>query len=434
MYVKLSTHTITKFTSLTDLKFEPETDVTGDSVPVNELWVGIRANIYVSIGSRIYLYDDSDNLWAKYWVVGADKSDKYTVRVHGESAMSRLDRSDLPATMYDGASLADVLQEVLNPNIGSDYTVDQALQSKTISGYCPKQSARVRLQWVCMAIGAYVADYFSDKVAIKEVNDASTVIIPKEDTYWRPKINYGDYVSKVRVTYYTYTKGTPSRTDTYVTIGDKEQGETEVYYIQEERHVTLVNPIIPPGVNNVVEIDGVTLINSDNVDDVAAFYAKYVFKRTSLSLDAIDNAGAYKAGMRVYAFSDEDAIVEGYIQRCSYSFGTQAKASIELVAVEARDSAVITIRYMWGTKKIGANQYRLPVGYSYEIENKFMKKKRAGHTYVFRPASATTSGTVVAGGSTIDVQVTVALDYFRGKLRLYYVDSATEVDDSLVIT
>ena len=62
MYVTIGTET---YTSLSGLKFEPETDVTGSTVPVNELEADVKTDDEIVVGSRVSLYDDLENLWAK---------------------------------------------------------------------------------------------------------------------------------------------------------------------------------------------------------------------------------------------------------------------------------------------------------------------------------------------------------------------------------
>jgi hypothetical protein len=68
MYIVIGT---TTYTEISDLTFAPETDVTGSSVPVNELWASIRTDDAIEIGERVSLYDDLDQLWCKYWVTYA---------------------------------------------------------------------------------------------------------------------------------------------------------------------------------------------------------------------------------------------------------------------------------------------------------------------------------------------------------------------------
>ena len=410
---------------IASLQFRPEADVTASRVPTNELWVNVHTQGAIALGSRIALYDDLDNLWCKYWVTYAEHEDPYTVRVHGESTMAKLDTVTLEPVMYSGTSVATALADVLSV-LGGAYTLDSAFSSETLSGYCPKQSARVRLQWICMVIGAYCKDYFNDQLVIAEMDDSDVTLIPMADTYWRPKVTYRDHVTAVRATYYEYTQATPSRTDDYVEVNG-------VTYVQTGTEVTLTNQDAPSGaLENVVELDNVTIVNLNNVSTVLSFLAKYHFMRTEVDLSCIDN-GDYYPGMRVLFSTSEDELQVGYINECSFTFGLQAKADLHLMPTEVRPSSLLTIRYMFGPVLVDVRPYRLPIGYGYEIGNPYLERPFNGHKYVFRPSVATVTGTMAATDTEIEVPVEVALDYKDEVLHVVSVDLVVQSDDTAVI-
>lgn len=422
MYVKVDS---AKYTEISRLSFAPETDVTGSAVPINELTVSIRTTDQIAMGSRVSLYDDLDRLWAKYWVVYAEREDTHTVQVRGQSALSLLDRKQLDPVMWDGTSIATALADILAP-LGGEWTLDQSFSGRTLSGYCPKQNARVRLQWVCMAIGAYLKNFFNDRLEILPIDDEAEGIIPADRTYWKPSVTYRDHVTAITATYYTYTEETPHTTDTWVEVGGR-------YYVQTETVVTLTNDSAPAAApENVVELDAVTIINEDNVDEVLSHLAKYYFRRIELDLEAVDN-GEWVPGERVTAFSDEESMVTGYIGSCDFTFGVQAKARIHMTPVEVRDSANLTITYMWDQKQIGVRTYRFPVGYAYEITNPYLTLVLARHWYVFRPTSATISGTIQDGDNSRTQPEQVALDLYEGDLMIHSVDAVALSDGIAVI-
>ena len=408
----------TTYTEISNMTFAPETDVTGSSVPVNELWVSIRTDDDIEIGERISLFDDLDNLWCRYWVTYAEREDAYTLRVHGQSALMKLDTITMEPVMYANEAVGVVIAQVLAP-LGGAYSLDEAFNAKTISGYCPKQSARVRLQWICMVIGAYIKDAFNDQLEILEMDDTEQAIIPVDKTYWKPKVTYRDYVTAVRATYYSYEEGVPARRDNYVDAGG-------VTYVETEAQITLSNPSVPEAaMENVVEVDGVKLINQDNVSSVLSFLAKYYFERTKVDLECINNR-EYIVGQRVFYFVDPETMHSGYINACSFRFGMQAKAAMTITPTEVRDSATITIIYLWEGVQVGIRVYRLPVGYEYEIENPYLQTQFNHHRYVFRPQHATITGTMTAEGMEIREHVYVALDQSEYTLDVVSVDAVTQ--------
>lgn len=423
MYVVINE---TEYTSISNLQFEPETDVTGNTVPINELWVSIKTEDTIPLSSRIELYDDIDQLWAKYWVTYAEREDEYTVRVHGESALARLETVTLEPAMYNNTAISTVLTDVLGP-LNGEYELDESFAQKTVSGYCPRQSARVRLQWICLCIGAYLKNYFNDTLEILPVEDETDVIIPVDKTYWKPTITYKDYVTAVRVTYYSYTAGEPTRTDQYVEVNG-------VTYIETAQQATLINDDVPYGANeNVVEFDGVTLVNQDNVDEVLSFMATYQFKRTEISMDIIDN-GEYIPGQRVFMFTDEDHMSVGYIGACSFTFGLQAKASVRMVPVETAQSATLVITYLWNRMQVGIRVFRFPIGYRFSVQNPYIEVSMNGHRYVFRPTVENATGVMVEEGVNITQPVKLALDQYDGYLHVLSVDEVKKEDNEVVIS
>ena len=423
MYVKVGS---TKYTAISRLSFAPETDVTGSAVPVNEFVVNVRTYDHIEMGSRVSLYDDLDRLWAKYWVVYAENVDKHTVQVRGQSALSILDHIQLDPAIYDQVPVSTAISGLLQTPLGGEYTLDPSFSNKVIDGYCPKQSARVRLQWICLSIGAYLKNFFNDRLEILPLDEQADAIIPIDRTYWKPSITYKDYVTAIKATYYEYSEETPHTTDKWVEVAGR-------YYVENATEITLTNDSVPQAApENVVVLDGMTLINADNVDEILTHLAKYYFKRVELDLDAVNN-GEFLPGQRVTAFADEDTMATGFVNSCSFKFGVQAKARIHMTPVEIRDSAMLVITYMWGNKQIGLRSFRFPIGYAYQITNPYITLTFNRHWYVFRPTQPTISGTMQVGENRVTQPEEVALDLHAGDLMIHSVDAVALSDGIAVI-
>ena len=172
------------YTEIDNLSFAPETDLIGTQIAINEFFVDIKTHDAISEGSYITLTDDlqseNPNIWARYWIVGVEHIGEAMVRVHAESRLSLLDRRIMSAVMYDNTALSQVLEDIFLPHLYDEYAVDQVFTGKTISGYCPEQTARERLLWVCFVIGAYVRTFFSPTIDILPLA-GDTIVIPGED-------------------------------------------------------------------------------------------------------------------------------------------------------------------------------------------------------------------------------------------------------------
>lgn len=404
----------TTYTALTDLKFDPTADVTGSSVPVNEFSVDVKTTDNISTAQFVDLCDDLDNLWARYWIVYADRMDENTMRVKAQSTLRILERRMLDAEMYDGklvtAALADIFSEI---GITS-YTIDESFEEKTLTGFVPDQSAKNRLQWVCFVIGAYIRSFFSETVDILPIS-AEPVMIPVENTFWKPSLVYGEYVTRVNATAYSYEQGTPGTTDTWVTDGTN-------YYIQEAHNHSLGNPDLPQGtLTHEVHIEGVTLINEDNVDEVLTNMSRYHFKRLTVEAEVINNA-QYEPGKMIQLYTDSRHIISGFIEKADFSFGMQAMSRLNIAPVDLIGTGELTVVYKYGRITLDKTTYTLPLGFPYEIECRYFDQTWDGKRYIFRPTQETITGEIEEEKETVVVQCVPALEYQNEILTVISVD------------
>ena len=426
-----------EYTAIDNLSFAPEISVTGSEIPINEFELDVITTDNVDVGQFAYLYDDLDNLWAKYWIVYAEHADEQIVHLKAQSQLKLLERRMLDAVMYVSEPLSDILTDIFYELGSSEYSLDNALSSTTISGFCPEQSAKTRLQWVCFVSGAYVKSFFSDKINILQV-DTTATFIPINKTFWKPTSSYTNYVTRVRARKYSYVQGTPSATDKWVACVENIGGiPTTVYYIESSETISIANEDVPSGtLTHEITIDDITIINDSNVSAILSYLSTYYFKRMKLEFDTINNA-EYIPGDFVIAYQDESNLVSGYIEKAEYLFGTQARAKIKLAPVDVVESAVITIVYHYGNITIlGKQSYTFPIGYSYEIENPWFDTIIGSIRYVFRPESESVTGTVMAD-ATIDVYYDSVLEYeyTTSTLHIISVDgvNVSETDSSRLV-
>ena len=286
----------TTYTEIKNLKFAPETDVTGIQAVINDFSADIITDDDIDVGVNAYLYDDLNNLWAKYWLIEAVRKDKNTLSIQAQSILRILDRKTLDPVMYSNTSASSIISGLFS-GLSGEYSLDSSFSSVTISGYCPKQSARERLQWICFCMGAYLKTFFADKIYILPV-EPSASSVPFHKTFWKPAVGVGDYVTAVQATAYTYTLGTPQSTDTWVQVGND-------YYIQTSQDFTLANPDAPVTANeNIVSVSDVTIISNNNVSSILSLLSTYYFKRGEVEAEIINNR-EYAPGDRVIVPIDD---------------------------------------------------------------------------------------------------------------------------------
>lgn len=416
MYVTIGS---TDYAKLKTLLFAPQVSLTVDALPVDEFQVDIITDDTISIGTTASLYDDLDDLWAKYRISYAERIDSETIRVVAQSRIGLLDRAKMHAVMYSGATAASIVGTIfasmaMNENY---YSLDSTLGAKTITGWCPEQTARERLHWVLMMVGGYAKTIYTDKIELLPV-DTTATLIPINKTYWKPSLTHRDYVTAVRVTAYSYVQQEPQTKETWVSDGTNT-------WVQTEQQFTLYNQDAPAAAaDNVVEVDGLTLVNADNVSALMTFLSQYYFTRGEVTMEVINN-GEYEPGQKVTFYLDAGSMAEGYIESCSFTFGLQAKSQLKLTAVEEKDVSGLTIRCFYGTMQIGKARYTFPVDYSFSIENPYITWEMNDRRYVFRPTTAYTSGTMTSTNQVVDVQYAVALECYQEDLRVVSVDSVS---------
>ena len=415
MYVKINN---VNYRNIKQLSFDPQTDIRGSEVAINEFSVHIITSDRLSVGMNALLYDDRDVLWANYWVTFAEQVDEHTFSVVASSQLVLLARKKLPAVMYSNASVPTVIASLFS-DFGNIYTLDSSFASDTVDGFCPEQSAKDRLQWICMVIGAYIKTSFTDKIELVPI-DVNTEYIRPSEVFWKPSVAYRDYVTAVKVRAYTFTQGTPQTTDEWVSDGTN-------YYIQTVQDFSLTNSDVPSGTpENVVEINDVTLINTDNVAAIVSHLAALYFKRIDVTADVINN-GQYAAGDRVIIPLDEEFMVDGFIESCSFTFGLQSKSQIKVLQMDTVTGTTLIMIYYYDGVEIGRKSYVLPLNYHYDIQNPFLDRMEKKRRIIYRPLEASSTGIVDESPTYDEVDYDIALDYSSKKLKIYSVD---EVDQS----
>lgn len=408
----------TTYTQVSSLGFSPETDLANNSMPINEFECLLYTNNIISYGSWADLEDDLGQIWAHYWIryaerIGRDDDKQtYIVKIIVQSPIAFLERVNLPAEFIDNDAYTEI-QSVLDyvgdlgqiGDIISDSDIADEFEQVQITGFCPEQTARERLQWLLLVAGGYVQSYFDDVIHIEKTSMSGSTSIPIDKTFWKPSVTFRDYVTLIRVHAYSYVQGTPASGEEYVTDGT-------TTWIQTETVITLSNSAAPASApKNEIEIEGVTLISPTTAGQVIANIVGYYFNRVEVDADVINNA-EYIPGDRVTVNTEDDQLYTGYIDRCDFSFGLQARSGLHLTGAQNVDGATLTVLYMWGNKQVSKQTYFLPKGYEYTISSQYLDSSIGGHRYIFRPAVASISGTLTTN-TTQTINVEVALDWYQ---------------------
>lgn len=407
--------------------FAPQVDLSGDSLPINVFEVDVVTDDDISEGQYAELRDDLDNLWARYWITSAQRTSENVVHIKAQSEVALLDGVTLPATMFVGEGLHDVLDDTMVRQAGGglvaiiDYDLDASLETVTVTGYCPEQTARERLLWLLLVSGAYLDTAFIAKPTIKPVDDTET-LIPLDRTFWRPSVSYGDEVSAVRVTSYSFAMDPDA-------ASSNTSYQFPLPWVATPQALELANPAAPAdGADNVVEIGELYLINPSNASALLSRMAASAFNRVAVDLDVINNA-QYKPGDRVVVYTSPTELISGYIETATFAFGLQARSTLHLTGVENVTGATLTVIYTSGGVELAREEYVLPEGHAYSVATRFLDIDDGLTRAIYRPAVASVSGTMPVGGTTATVACEAVLIYSAGLLTVNAVD-AIELQES----
>ena len=409
---------------ITNLSFSPQVDLTGNSLPVNEYTcdVILPATIPGTLSSAT-LYDDMDQRWCSYPITKAINITEKCLRLTCSSWLKRLDDRQLDEIVYVGETAENAIEECFGTAYANDYTVDNTIKNKLISGYAPAQTARERLTWLCFVLGAYVNDVYRDDALITEVDETET-LIPISQTYGgsqRPTVDKDQWVTGLKITTYAFRQGTQEEWE-----ADDNSYMFPLPWIATTQEITISNPAVPADAHpNVVELTNVYLVNQSNVSDIATRLAQYWFNPVTAQISVINNR-SYKPGDLVTGYTAPDSLITGYIQQGTFAFGKQAMSKLSLIGVESIDGARLTINYKYNNRILSSIRYYLPVGAAFSISNPYLDMMEDGHRIIYRPTTENAEGTMVDGGLTVNVNCEIALDLFEGILHIISVDEVTE--------
>ena len=451
MYITIPAVTPAPYRQLRSLSFAPEVDLTLSSLPVNEFRAEIVTEDTIPTGVEACLMDDMDQLWADYIITKAERLNRSTVRVVAQSDLTLMDRWTLPAVMFRNVAVDDFVYAMTHmvPQSGYLYGVnieiDAAFDGVTVTGFCPEQTARERLQWLCLTVGAVVLQCFSNSLRMIQAPDvdagahsAKGTLIPLADTYMTPSITVRDLTRSVAVTGYENFTNVDPEPDTAEGGGT---GQETVQSIVWESSVdfqgvtwwynpvdwTYTNEEEPEIIGQQVTIDGVTLVNGQATRQVLGWLSAAYFRRGEITLEVINNR-QYYPGQKVRIYTDEETIYSGYIQSCDFTFGVQAKSRL-VVSSDLYQviTAKLTIAYRYGSRIIGWNEMTLPDGEPYDVKNPVIRRTEGDRYVEYAPGTPESTGTV-SGPTEVPVtytaKVPAKIEIIIPPTKLTYIDGA----------
>ena len=361
------------YTRIARVEFSPEVDIKLNSLPVDVLTVDIITPDTLERGWLVSLKNDVDTLFAKFKITKVQRINKDTLRVEAVSPLWLMDWWTVGAERIQttaGAAVNDLFNGLPKSGYLSiiPYTLPSALASIQINGFAPEQTARERLLWLCLAMGAWVQQSFCNGLVFHALPDFSGhdltqgTLLPYKKTYWKPETQLGDPVHAV----YVELIGTISTTESPNKESGTDEGGTTYYW----DYIThgYVNPDEDAPGGSEVKISGVSLLNNEYQQSTFSLIGALYQNRMEVIAEIIDN-GDVQPGDVVRVYADEDLIYCGVVQQCTFTFGQQAKARLTVNAYpDELPIQIVRVTFTADDVPLGQETEVYPEGDTWEVD------------------------------------------------------------------
>lgn len=216
---------------------------------------------------------DGAKLIGVFYIKSSSRSSARLYDVSCQDALGILDDEPFAAAIYSEKNAKELISSILGTHFTLDF--DAALENETVTGYIPDCTKREALQQIVFALRATIDTSASRGVRVRRLTASSPADIPLERTYTGGSVETAAVVTEVRVTAHSYS-----------TSGSGESVEVNgtAYY-----HTTSVTSKTNPNATtqtkpNVIEVRDATLVNSDNVSDIAQHIYDYYMRRQTHSV------------------------------------------------------------------------------------------------------------------------------------------------------
>ena len=422
MYILIPTASPEPYRQLKSLSFAPEVDLTLSSLPVNEFRAEIVTEDVIPAGVEAILMDDMDQLWADYTITKAERIDRQSFRIVAQSDLTLMDRWTLPAEMFQNVEVSRFIQWLFRiPKSGYlynvDIDVDVYFNGVTVTGFCPEQTARERLQWLCVTVGAVVRQCFASALQFIPAPDvdatayyAKGTLIPISETFMKPSVTIRELMRSVAVTgYENFTNVDPTpQPEAGMEPGEEPAEAVEWESSVDEQGVTwwyipvdwtFENEAAPEIPGQGVDIDGITLISGSSARQVLGWLAAAYFRQGNITIECINNR-QYYPGQKVRVYTDENTIYDGYIQSCDFTFGVQAKSRLVISSdLYQVPMGTMIFYYRCNGQPIGVKVVNYPADEPYSIDFPDVEYFEGNTKVRYTPITPNKTG-VTPGGRT----------------------------------
>ena len=413
-----------------NLQITSQIDAACQSLPLGYMTVEIKSNTNLSNAKRVCVVRWGWKIARDYKVKSVQLLEDGYVKIEGESWLGLMDEVELPDAMLANESLSNEIAFVSdNLPVPINFNVDYG-QSTAISGYAPEQNGRERLIWLLYTLRGFISDdgnHGYNTAYTFRPFPTNARLVPAQNTLYRPIVTLREKTSRVVITCYDFLASQSMLLDeddyrfpdgwtalemdlSSDTLWPDTNG-TESGGIE-------IGQTGATGNADTVIIDNIYFVTSGIGPDVLRRLATYYLNRRVVTLDVLnadyteaegmpeDSGFTYKTGDRVIVYVDVDRLVTGVIEKITYNFGNNISASMVLACVEDVQGGWLNVNYKCNNAIIGRDKQYYPIGHTYTLVNRAIRRVRGRAVTIYSPAAETTTGVLASDGQTIDINYT----------------------------
>ena len=253
---------------------------------------------------RVYL---DNEIVGAYFIKSSKQTSKHRYSIEAEDAIGVLTDIPYTETIYETATNA---KSVVEGIVGNEFIVSWSaeLDTETIKGLVSAKNAREAIQQICFAIGAVCHTDFSNGLVVEKLHSDNVINIPRERIYQGNSVDRTAVLTSLNVYSHTYTETQETGGTDVIKVGDK-------YYVHTTTVTTIDNPNIAASAKrNVFEIKEATLVNADNIANLAQRVYDHLLKTSTHNLQFKRVSAAERLGAYVSAMTPFDAEAQGFLE------------------------------------------------------------------------------------------------------------------------
>lgn len=334
-------------------------------IPVDTLSISIDAQRR----GKVYEFQErqpiniyfNDVLRGAMFLKSAQRQGQYTFDIEAQDYKGLLAESTFKGDRYINKSAFELIDEILT-NANIPYIIESNVEDKSVTGLIQYTTTRDALMQVCFAIQAVIDTSGSANLVIKNLNDDTAHLIPRERIATGQSFTNESKVTSVEVSYHMYGQLLSGRDELYNADESGTGTEIEIIFSQPYTQLSITNgTIIESSANyaiidaydscvlkgyqlwhteipvrkdnpkkkaaepeNVISINSATLVSKDNIDDVLEKCYNYLVVNNAIQCNIIEGKTVVDGGL----VNDEPVSLGDVLEVETEYLGTQTKRLI----------------------------------------------------------------------------------------------------------